>query len=173
MQAVLIAILIFLCRVMDVSLGTLRMLYMVRGHKYIAGTIGFFEVSIFLWAISSVVGKSGNWMNFIAYGLGFAAGTILGITIEEKLAPGNLNVTIFSREQFREIAEALRDMGFGVTETLGRGKGGMLEILNSIIYRKDFPMLLETVRQIDPEAFITSDQMNFVNRGYLHRIKRK
>lgn len=173
MQTILIALIIFTCRLADVSLGTLRMLYTVRGHKYIAGAIGFVEVSIFLWAISSATKGELAVLNMIAYSGGFAFGTILGITIEEKLAPGNLRVTIISKSCFEEIAYQLRALGFGVTETLGRGKDGMMEILTSIILRKDFPMLLQTVKAIDTEAFVTSDQAHFVYRGYLHKIKRK
>ena len=167
------AALIFICRLTDVSMGTMRMLYTVRGRKYLAGSIGVVEVSIFLWAISSVMKSVGNWPQFFAYSLGFGVGTILGITIEEKLAPGNLWVTIVSGKMARKVAEKLRGIGFGVTESAGRGKDGRVTMLTSIIRRRDFPMLLEVVQDVDPEAFVTSDYTHTVNRGYLHRIKRK
>ena len=173
LETILIALLVFFCRVTDVALGTMRMLYLVHGEKYIAGIIGFFEVSIFLWAISSVINDTGNLPIFFAYGLGFAAGTIVGISVEEWLAPGNLSVTVISLKKYKEIADELRVKGFGVTEMLGKGRDGMIEIVHSIILRKDFRSLLRTVQKIDPEAFVTSDKANFVRRGFLHRIKRK
>ena len=173
METMLTALLIFFCRLCDVSLGTLRMLFTVRGRKYLAGAIGVVEVSIFLWAISTVMKNINVPSNFFAYAFGFGAGTILGITIEEKLAPGNLWVTIISKAKSKEIAEALRQVGCGVTESFGRGKDGFVDILTLIIRRKDFPLALHTVQEIDTDAFVTSDHTHSVYRGYLHRIKRK
>lgn len=173
MHTLQIAILIFCCRIVDVSLGTLRMLYMVRGRKYLAGTIGIVEVAVFLWAITTVMKNIGNWPNFVAYCLGFGIGTILGIKIEEVIAPGNLWVTVISKSKFKQIANALRKMGLGVTESFGLGMDGAVEILTTIIRRKDFPLTLQAIQTIDPAAFVTSDQTHTVCRGYLHRIKRK
>ena len=172
-HTILMAALIFCCRLADVSLGTLRMLYTIRGRKYIAGGIGVIEVSIFLWAISTVMKNIGNWSNFLAYGLGFGAGTILGIIIEEKIAPGDLWVTIISKEKYGPIADKLREMGFGVTESFGRGLEGFIDILTTVIRRRDFPLMLHTIQTIDENAFVTSDHTHTVYRGYLHRIKRK
>jgi len=164
---------IFLCRVVDVSLGTLRMLFTVRGRKFIAGGIGVVEVSIFLFALSRVVSATSSWPKFLGYCLGFGTGTILGITLEEWLAPGNLIVHIVSKEFFAEIAKHLRDVGFGVTESLGRGKEGTVTVLESVIRRRDFPYFLNLVNEKDPEAFVTTGAAHFVYRGYWHKIKRK
>jgi len=167
------AVVIFGCRLTDVSLGTLRMLFTVRGRKYIAGAIGVIEVGVFLFAITTVMQNVGNWPNFVAYCLGFGGGTILGITIEETIAPGNLWVTIISETKSDEIVNRLRDMGFGVTESFGLGKDGAVDIATTIIKRKDFPLVVRTIQDMDSSAFITSDHTHTVYRGYLHRIKRK
>jgi uncharacterized protein YebE (UPF0316 family) len=168
-------LLVFGLRVCDVSLGTLRMLFTVQGRKFTAGTIGAVEVSIFLFAISKVVGTGGAmpWPKFLGYCLGFGCGTILGVTIEEWLAPGNLRATIISRDASMEVGDVLRSAGFGVTETLGRGKEGMVAILIVVTRRRDFPFLMELVQDKDPEAFVTTNDAHFVYRGFWHKIKRK
>ncbi len=173
LETILTAVLIFFCRLTDVSLGTLRMLFTVRGKKYLAGVIGVIEVSIFLFALTTVMKGMGAWPNFIAYCLGFGSGTVLGIFIEERIAPGNLWVTIISLTKSNLIADKLRELGFGVTESFGLGQDGAVEILTTVIKRKDFPLALQTAQSIDTDAFITSDHTHCVYRGYLHRIKRK
>jgi len=164
---------IFCCRVIDVSMGTLRMLYTVRGRKYLAGALGAVEVGVFLVAISKVVSSANDPARFLGYCLGFGAGVVLGITIENWLAPGNTAVSIISREAWSEISTALRDVGFGVTETIGRGKDGLVHIIHSTIRRRDFPYLMQVVKEIDANAFITTGEAHFVYRGYWHKIKRK
>lgn len=168
-------LLVFTLRVCDVSIGTIRMLMTVQGRKFIAGGLGAIEVAIFLLAISKVVGAGAGmeWPKFLGYCLGFGAGTIVGVTLEEWLAPGNLRVTIISKEWFNEITTILRDAGFGVTETMGRGKDGSVAILIVVIRRRDFPFLMQVVREKDPTAFVTTNDAHFVYRGFWHRIKRK
>lgn len=163
---------IFFLRVTDVSLGTLRMLFTVRGRKYLAGGIGVVEVAIFLFAIAQVVTATNDIPKFLGYCLGFGAGVVLGITIEEWLAPGNISVHVVSTD-WGKIADDLRDVGFGVTESLGRGKQGLVHILNVVIRRRDFPLLLQVVNDVDSKAFVTTGEAHFVYRGYWHKIKRK
>jgi len=168
-------LLIFMLRIIDVSMGTLRMLFTVRGRKWLAGGIGAVEVAIFLTAISKVVGSGAamEWSKFIGYCLGFGTGTILGISIEEWLAPGFTHVTIISAEWFREIAQRLRDVGYGVTESWGRGKDGMVNVLLVVARRKDFPFLMQVIKEVDSAAFVTTNEAHYVYRGYWHKIKRK
>jgi uncharacterized protein YebE (UPF0316 family) len=172
-HAILMAALIFCGRVADVSLGTLRMLYTIRERKYIAGAIGVIEVSIFMWAISAVIGNIGNLANFLAYSFGFGAGTVLGITIEEFIAPGNLRVTVISQKKYAQIADKLHEMGFGATESFGKGLNGCVDIITTIIRRRDFPLMLHSIQAIDECAFVASDYTHRIYRGYIHRIKRK
>jgi len=168
-------VLVFLMRVCDVSMGTLRMLFTVQGRKWLAGGIGVFEVAIFLTAISKVIGAGQHmhWAKFLGYCFGFGAGTILGITIEEWLAPGNVRVTIISKEMFQDVAQVLRDAGFGVTQTFGRGKGGIVDILIVIARRRDFPFLMQLIKETDPTAFVSTNEAHFVYRGYNQKIQRK
>jgi uncharacterized protein YebE (UPF0316 family) len=168
-------LIVFFMRVCDVSMGTLRMLFTVQGRKYLAGGIGVVEVAIFLAAISKVVGagSSMEWAKFLGYCFGFGAGTVLGITIEEWLAPGNVRVTIISKEMVQDVARVLRDAGFGVTQTYGRGRGGIVDILIAVARRRDFPYLMQLVRETDDTAFVTTNEAHFVYRGYTNGIKRK
>ena len=167
--------LVFTVRLCDVSLGTLRMLFTVRGRKWIAGTIGTIEVSIFLFALSHVVGAGADmaWAKFFGYCFGFGTGTVLGIRIEEWLAPGNVRVTIVSREMPDLVIRDLRNAGFGVTEADGRGKDGAVSILIVVTRRRDLPYLNDIVLNRDPDAFISTNEAHFIYRGYLHKIKRK
>lgn len=173
MSTLLVAFLIFICRVIDQAMGTLRVLYAVGGKKYTAGIIGAVEVSIYVWAISAVVSNIGNIMNFLAYGLGFGTGTVLGVVLERKIAPGNLRISVVTKHLVGPMAVRLRAMGFGATESTGAGKDGQVNIITSVILRRQLPLYLETVHEIDESAFVTSDQIYEVRNGYLTSLKSK
>src|SRR5690554_4207397 len=110
---------IFCLRIVDVSLATLRMLLAVRGFKYIAPVIGFFEVMIWVLAVGTVIRHLGSPMHLIGYAGGFATGTLVGLMLEERMAFGMATVRVVSRYGGVELAEALRERGFGVTEFAG------------------------------------------------------
>jgi len=173
MSTLLVAFLIFICRVIDQAMGTLRVLYAVGGKKYTAGIIGAVEVSIYLWAISAVVSNIGNIMNFLAYGLGFGTGTVLGVVLERRIAPGNLRISVVTKRVVGPMATRLRTIGFGATESMGKGKDGQVNIITSVILRRQLPLYLETVHEIDESAFVTSDQIYEVRNGYLASLKNK
>src|SRR5690606_26617685 len=111
-------LLIFFARVSDVTLATIRMLMVVQGRKVQAAIIGFFEVSIYVTALSKVVSSLDNIGNLLSYALGFACGNYIGIIIENRIALGNLAAQIIlkgSNENNIELIETLRGNGFGVT----------------------------------------------------------
>jgi len=172
-STLLVAFLIFICRVIDQAMGTLRVLYAVGGKKYTAGIIGAVEVSIYVWAISAVVSNIGNVMNFLAYGLGFGTGTVLGVVLERKIAPGNLRISVVTKRAVGPMAAQLRSIGFGATESTGAGKDGIVNIITSVILRRQLPLYLETVHENDESAFVTSDQIYDVRNGYLTFVKSK
>ena len=166
-------LLIFLLRICDVSIATMRLLYAVRGRKVIAASLGFVEVLIWILAISAVVRNFHSPALVIAYAAGFSAGNFLGITIEEKLALGLAQVRVVSREAGVEIAHALRERGFGVTELLGQGREGRVEIIDTVIQRRDVKSVLREVESWDPEAFVSVDEPRSVQRGWLLSRRRK
>lgn len=166
-------LLIFLLRICDVSIATMRLLYAVRGRKLIAASLGFVEILIWILAVSAVVRNFHSPGLVIAYAAGFSAGNFLGITIEEKLALGLAQVRVVSREAGVEIAHALRERGFGVTELLGQGREGRVEIVDTVVQRRDVKSVLREVESWDPEAFISVDEPRSVQRGWLLSRRRK
>ncbi len=165
---------IFLARVADVTLATIRMLMVVQGRKIHAAIIGFFEVSIYVTALSKVVGNLDNPGNLLAYALGYACGNYIGITIENRIALGNLAAQVILKEENNiELIKKLRDSGFGVTVLHGEGKEGSREILQIAINRKDLANLKNIVYSYDKEAFITTNSVNPISGGYFSTIKKK
>ena len=112
-------LLIFLARLVDVSLGTIRMIMVVRGKRIVAALVGFMEVTIYLLAISRVLSRMDNPFNVLAYALGYATGNYVGIFLEEKMALGNIIVQVILEHEVDELVEKLRDNGFGVTVVEG------------------------------------------------------
>ncbi len=168
-------LLIFLLRIVDVSMATLRLLYAVRGRKAIAASLGFVEILIWIVVVGAVVRNLSSPALVVAYAAGFAAGTYVGITIEEKLALalGLAQVRIVSREAGVEIADALRALGFGVTEFLGQGREGRVEIVDTVVKRRDLPDVLAEADRWDPGAFVSVDEPRSIQRGWLLSRRRK
>ena len=165
---------IFLARVADVTLATIRMLMVVQGRKIHAAIIGFFEVSIYVTALSKVVSNLDNLGNLLAYALGFACGNYIGITIENRIALGNLAAQVILKNgNNAELIEKLRESGFGVTVLHGEGREGSREILQLAIHRKDLGKLKEIVYSYEKEAFITTNSVNPISGGYFTTIKKK
>jgi uncharacterized protein YebE (UPF0316 family) len=157
---------VFCLRLTDVTLGTLRILMTVRGRKFLAGMIGFVEVTIFAVAISHVVNNAGNVWNVLGYAGGFAAGTMVGMTIEEHLALGFTVVRIISAAASTPLAETIRRAGFGATEITGRGMNHAVNILEVTVRRADLPTVLQIVDQVDNKAFVTVEEARRVYRGW-------
>jgi uncharacterized protein YebE (UPF0316 family) len=165
-QAWIGAGLIFLLRVSDMTLDTLRVLVVMRGRKGIAWVLGFFQASIFVLAISSVLSNLDNPLNVIGYAAGFATGNVVGMMIEERLAIGHIHLNIVSSRLGSAIAEHLRDQGYAVTEIPARGKDGMVSLLHVSVLRKNVDKVRKLVNEIDPDAFITSEDVRPVRRGF-------
>lgn len=166
MYPILGGLLVFGLRLTDVSLGTLRILMTVRGRKLLAGVIGFVEVTIFVVAISQVIRNVDNLWNVLGYAGGFAAGTMIGMTIEERLALGFTIVRIISSNPNSPLGEAIRRAGFGATEIAGRGMNQAVSILEVAVRRADLPAVLQIVDHIDTKAFVTVEEARRVYRGW-------
>lgn len=165
---------IFVARVLDVTLATIRMLMVVQGRKIHAAVIGFFEIIIYITALNQVVNNLDNIGNLLAYGLGFACGNYVGITLENKIGLGNLGTQIILRDDNNsELVNCLRDSGFGVTVLVGQGREGNREVLSVVIKRKDLSNLKEIVYDYDPKAFITTNSISPISGGYFSTVKKK
>ena len=164
---------IFMARVIDVSLSTFRTLMVVQGRRLPAAIIGFFEISIYVTALSKVVNDLGDPFKLLSYALGFACGNYIGITIENKIALGNLSVQIILKtSDNKELKQLLREAGFGVTVLVGQGIDGTREILNLVINRKDLNSLRKIISEYDEKAFMTVNNINPISGGYFASTKK-
>jgi len=167
-------ILIFIARVADVTLSTIRTLMVVQGRKTQAAFIGFFEVIIYVVALGKVVDSLNNPFNLLAYGLGFACGNYVGIMVENKIALGNLGAQIILKTADNDdFISLLRENGFGVTVMKGQGKEGTREVLSVALNRKDLSKLQNIVYEYESTAFISVNSITPVSGGYFHPVKKK
>ncbi len=162
----LYALIIFCLRVCDMSMDTIRVLFVVRGKKLLVWIIGFTEAVIFVVAISSVLRRMDSYLYVLAYALGFATGNIVGMLIESRLAIGHVLMTIISSTRGSSITEKLRASGYAVTEISGRGKDGTVFELHASVLRKDVDYVETIVLESDPMAFVTAEDIRPVSRGF-------
>ena len=161
-----IALLIFVMRVLNMALDTVRMMAVMRGMKPLTWILGVLQTVVFVVALGSVVSDLDNPINIIAYAVGFATGNVIGMMIEKRLALGYVNITVMSPTNGREIAETLREKGHAVTEIPARGKDGSVEILECSVQRKFAKEVQDIALDCDPDAFITSRDIQRIWRGY-------
>jgi uncharacterized protein YebE (UPF0316 family) len=162
---VLLPLLIFFFRICDVSLGTIRVIFITRGLKYIAPVIGFFEVIIWLVAIGQVMNNITNVASYIAYGGGFAAGTFIGMKVEEKISLGTVVVRVITPEDPADLLSYLRQRSFGVTIADGVGSKGNVRIILSVIKRQNLEEVVRGIRQHLPKAFYSVEEVKSVADG--------
>jgi uncharacterized protein YebE (UPF0316 family) len=160
------ALLIVCMRICDVTLDTIRVILVIQGRKYKAGLVGFVEVLIWIFAIRYIMQHMDVLLNLFGYATGFALGNIIGITIEQKIGLGYVQLNIISKYHTDKIANALRKSKFGVTILPGEGGTGGVSVMVIIISRKLQSKVIELVESIDKEAFITV-QYSLPFRGFM------
>ncbi len=165
-EAWLAALLIFGLRITDMSLDTLRVLFVVRGRKPIAWVLGFCQSAVYVIAITKVLSNLGNPLTILGYAAGFATGNVLGMLVEERLAIGHVQIQVVSRRRGVALAKALRQGGFGVTEIPARGRDGTVRLLTASVLRKDLSHAKQIVHETDAEAFVTSEDVRPIRRGF-------
>lgn len=177
MEAILVGfwgpILIFFMRICDVSLATIRMLMIMRNARIWAPVIGFFEVLIWLLAAGTAIQHLGSPWHVLGYAGGFAAGNFVGLLLEGKLAFGFASVQIFARSHGSELAEALRAFGHGVTQLQGKGRGGPVDLILSVVKRRDLPAINLLVNDLAPESFVSVEEPSAIQHGWLFPKRRK
>ena len=156
---------IFFMRVADVTLDTMRVLLMVRNAKWQVPLIGFVQVTIWVVAVTAVVQNLHSPLHIIGYSGGFATGNYVGMLIEERLALGLATMQSMVRQGGGEVAAALREKGFAVTEMEGRGKDGPVEVLYSVISRRKVATYISVVEHVAPGAFLVVDEPRTVRGG--------
>lgn len=164
-------LLIFVLRIVGVTLSTIRVLIMMRGKKLLSASIGFFEVLVYVLAIGPVVNNLGNLWNLFGYCFGFATGTLVGMWLEEQLALGYASVRIVSKYRGYAVANAIRDAGYGATVEWGQGRDGAVGLVIATVRRKEVDSVCALADKVDPNAFVTIEETRTIRRGYM-RIAR-
>ncbi|MBG0781359.1 MAG: DUF2179 domain-containing protein [Bacteroidales bacterium] len=170
---VILPLLIALARVMDVTVGTIRLIFVSRGYKYLAPILGFFEVIIWLLAIGQIMQQLDNIMCYIGYGAGFAMGNYIGIRLVEKMSIGTVVVRIIPKKDTADLIAHLREANYGVTSVEATGKSGPVQMIFSIVKKKDLADALSIINQHNPHAFYTIEEVQQVNEGYFRATKKR
>lgn len=159
----IIPLFIFLARITDVSLGTIRIVMVSRGFKYRAAFLGFFEVLIWVLVVTELLKNLDNWINYLAYAGGFAAGTFVGLFIEDKLKVGTIILRIITQNKFEELSEALKNAGFTITSLDAKGGYGPVKIIFTVLKRKKWNEIVSIIEANDPAAFYSSEDVKYAN----------
>lgn len=162
---VLMPFLIFLARICDVSIGTMRIIFVSKGARNIAPVLGFFEVLIWIIAISKIMQNLDNYVNYIAYAAGFATGNFIGMIIEEKLAMGILMIRVFAHERGSELVSILNSNGYGATVVDAHGARKQVHLIYTIVHRNELDTVLEVINNFNPKLFYTIEDVKTVNEG--------
>lgn len=162
---VLLPLMIFLARICDVSIGTMRIIFVSKGKKNIAPVLGFFEVLIWITAISKIMQNLDNYVNYIAYAGGFATGNFIGMIIEERLAMGILMIRVFAHEKGPELVSILNGNGYGATVVEAHGAREKVHLIYTIVHRNELDKVIEVINNFNPKAFYTIEDVRSVNEG--------
>ena len=152
------ALVIFFLRIIDVSCDTMRVIFAIRGKRAIAAALGFIQAVVWIFAVGNAVKHLNSVLHVLGYAGGYAMGTYIGVSLEQAIAYGVATVRIVTKRAGIGIAAALREQGYGVTESQGVGRDGAVEVLNSVVQRRHLDDVLSLVTTMDGEAFVTVEE---------------
>ena len=162
---ILLPALIFCSRVVDVTLGTLRIVFISQGRKKLAPIVGFFEILVWLVAMGQIFSNLTNFIYYIAYAGGFAMGNYVGLIVEGKISLGLLSLQLILRENPEKLVNILKEQGYSITTMTAEGPKGLVKMVLLVIKRKNLRNILETIRSNNPKAFISVEQVKSVSGG--------
>ena len=168
---IVMPILIFCARVFDVTIGTVRIMLVSRGRKFIAPVLGFIEMIIWLLAVRQVIQNIANVACFFAFAGGFATGNYVGIWLEERLAMGVEVVRIITKKDASELIEYLKNKGYGVTNIDAQGTTGKVNVIFTIVKRSDLHHVVDIIKRFNPKAFYSVEDVKFVREGVFPQKK--
>ena len=158
-------LMIFFARIADVSIGTIRIIFVSKGEKYLAPLLGFFEVLIWILVMAKIMQNLDRWYYYLFYAAGFATGNYIGILLEEKLAVGYAALRVITKKPADELIATLRSGNYGTTVVDADGSSGQVNIIYTILKRSELPELIELINQYNPKAFYTVEDVKAVNEG--------
>ena len=168
---IILPLIIFVARICDVSLGTMRIVAVSRGRKNLAPILGFFELLIWIIVISEILDQVKNidgyacYVGYVAYAAGYAAGNFIGMNIEERIALGSQIIKVFSSKDISPLQKQLYDAGFGTTVVEGDGSAGKVKILYTVISRKTYEQVRTILKEFDPAIFYVIEDVRLVKSG--------
>jgi uncharacterized protein YebE (UPF0316 family) len=162
---VVLPIIIFIARISDVTLGTLRIIFISRGRRNLAPILGFFEVLIWIVVIGQLVQNLHSASAYVAYAGGFAAGNFVGLWLEDRIAIGTYILRVMISEGGELLAEKIHQAGFGVTQVEGKGAVSSVKILYTIVKRKHVSQVMKIIHNSNPNAFVTIEEVRSTEKG--------
>lgn len=161
-------LLIFFARICDVSISTIRIIFVMSGNRFIAAILGFFEALIWLLAIGQIIANIDNGWSYVAYASGFATGTFVGMTIEQKLAYGKVVVRLFASKPIEELTSFLEEENFRYSIFDAEGRKGRVNIVFMVIKRDKLKKLIAGIDRYHPNAFFTVEGVKEVRQEIQH-----
>lgn len=165
-----IPVLIFVARVVDVSMETVRIICLSRGVRKIAAAIGFVEKLIWLVAVVQIMKHLDNVFNYVAFAGGFSMGNFVGVAIEKKIALGSCLIRIIVKNESDRLVSALRKKSFGVTTVEAYGASGPSTIILVAAKRRALPQVKKIINQFAPRTFFTVEDVRYVREGSIPQI---
>jgi uncharacterized protein YebE (UPF0316 family) len=162
---IIIPFLIFLSRIIDVTIGTLRIVFISKGLKMIAPLLGFIEVLIWIIAIRAIMENLSNVVTYIAYAAGFAMGNLIGMIIEDKISLGLASIRIITNQDSSDLVDVMREKNYGVTIADAEGSNGKVNIIFTVIRRKNLNDVLKLIKEYNPRSFYSIEDVRYVNMG--------
>ncbi|MFC2089549.1 DUF2179 domain-containing protein [Bacteroidota bacterium] len=159
---IILPLLIFFARLLDVPLDTIRVIMISKGYRKLAPYIGFFQVLIWIITITRIMENLDNWLTYVAYAAGFGMGTYIGMWLEERIAIGKELLRIITRQPADDLIKVLREQGYMVTVVNGQGREGEVGILFLVLKRKVINDAIALIKQFNPQAFYTVEDMRYV-----------
>ena len=166
---VLVPLRIMLSRVVDVSLGTVRIIFANKGIKAYSAVIGFFEVLVWLVVITAVVNNLNNAVSYVAYALGFSLGTYFGIALEERIAIGQVRMRIITKKNLTKMIDKLKPTRYVFVSDSTDSSEGTIKIINAFLDRSDLKKVIARVKELDPHAFYTVEDLKMIKDKYKER----
>lgn len=162
---VILPFLIFIARVCDVTIGTVRLMLMSRGGRWLVPLLGFIEMLVWLLAVRQIMQNLTNIYCYLAFASGFAMGNFVGMYIEEKLAFGLQVIRVITRQDGVELIKILQEKRFGVTVVDAQGTTGKVNIIFMIVNRRDLRKVIQLIQKFNPKAFYSIEDVKSVSEG--------
>lgn len=166
MDGLLLALAIFIMRVLNYAVGTIRLVAISRGQRVLASVLAAFEALVFALVIAGVVQDLENVLNLAAYCLGASGGSWLGMVLEARLVKSYVIANVFAAAAGQTLAETLRDAGYGVTATISEGRDGIVVTLRSVLNKRELPAFNKVVMQVAPDAFVAVEEARGIRHGW-------